>query len=228
MSTNLEIMPAVLAEEDDTVAAETGDSAVLHGVPWKLYRKLRSMPENYNLRMTFDRGELVIMSPSRVHEEIARLLGTLIDIWTVELDIQIVGCGAMTIRRSAFQRGFEPDNCYYVQHELSMRGKKRINFKTDPPPDLAIEVEVTRKLSKKTEIYAAFGVPELWRWSGTASRSSRFPRTGGMSLAMRASASPHCRSQESRRSCGSWERQAAPRSSARFATGCERNRGPAL
>ena len=72
----------------------------------------------------------------------------------------------MTIRRSVLERGFEPDNCYYVQHESQMWDKKKINFKTDPPPDLAIEVEVTRKLLNKTAIYASFRVPELWCWSG--------------------------------------------------------------
>jgi Uma2 family endonuclease len=71
----------------------------------------------------------------------------------------------MTISRAALKRGFEPDHCYYVQHEPQMWDKTKINFKVDPPPDLAIEVEVTRKLGKKAEIYAAFRVPELWCWS---------------------------------------------------------------
>ncbi len=72
----------------------------------------------------------------------------------------------MTIRRSLLERGFEPDNCYYVQHEPQMWNKKNIRFRTDPPPDLAIEVEVTRKLLNKMAIYAAFRVPELWSWRG--------------------------------------------------------------
>ena len=72
----------------------------------------------------------------------------------------------MTIKRSVLQRGFEPDDCYYFQNEPLMWNKRKINFKTDPPPDLAIEVEVTRKLLNKTQIYAAFHVPELWCWSG--------------------------------------------------------------
>ncbi len=76
----------------------------------------------------------------------------------------------MTIRRSVLERGFEPDNCYYVQHEPQMWDKQKINFKVDPPPDLAIEVEVTRKLLDKKAIYAKFRVPELWCWSaGTLS-----------------------------------------------------------
>ncbi len=179
MATDLETEAAAPAEESDSVlTVSSGDSVVLHDVSWKLYRKLRKMPENYNIRMTYDRGELEIMSPSRVHEEIALLLGTLIDLWTIELDVAIVGCRTMTIRRADLKRGFEPDNCYYVQHERQMRDKKKINFKTDPPPDLAIEVEVSHKLLSKMAIYAAFRVPELWCWSGNRLKVLEFSKEG--------------------------------------------------
>jgi Uma2 family endonuclease len=133
-----------------------------------MYRRLRKMRDNYNLRMTYDQGELEIMSPSRAHEVIAAFLGTLIDVWAIELDVPIVSCRTMTIRRADLKRGFEPDNCYYVQHELQMREEKKIDFRTDPPPDLAVEVEVARKLSTKKAIYAKFRVPELWCWSAGA------------------------------------------------------------
>jgi Uma2 family endonuclease len=179
MATDLETAAASPAEETDSVmAAGSGDSVVLHGVSWKMYRKLRKMPESRNIRMTYDRGELEIMSPSRAHEEIALMLGTLIDVWAIELDVGIVGCRTMTIRRADLKRGFEPDNCYYVQHEPQMWDKKKINFKVDPPPDLAIEVEVSRKLSNKTGIYAAFGVPELWCWSGNTLRVFELTKEG--------------------------------------------------
>ncbi len=124
------------------------------------------MPGNYNIRMTYDRGELEIMSPSMLHENIAALIGRLINVWTLELGIPVRSCRTMTIRRAALKRGFEPDNCYYVQHEPKIWNKSKINFKVDPPPDLAIEVDVSRKLSDKLGIYAAFRVPELWHWSG--------------------------------------------------------------
>jgi Uma2 family endonuclease len=169
MATDLETAVESPTEENDSVVTlGSGGSVVVHGISWKMYRRLRKMPENYHIRMTYDRGELEIMSPSQAHEEIAALLGTLIDVWAVELDVPIVSCRTMTIRRSVLERGFEPDNCYYVQHEPQMWNKKKIDFKVDPPPDLAIEVEVTRKLLSKTAIYAAFRVPELWCWKGGA------------------------------------------------------------
>ncbi len=171
-------LAAPLETDDEDHVPSTGESVVLHGITWKMYRRLRRMPENSNIRMTYDRGELEIMSPSRVHEEIALLLGTLIEIWTLELGIEIVACRTMTIRRRDLDRGFEPDNCYYVQHELEMRSKKEVDFKVDPPPDLAIEVEVTRKLGAKAEIYATFGVPELWVWSAGALKVFELSKDG--------------------------------------------------
>ena len=90
-----------------------GDSAWF----WGLYRMLRKMPDNCNLRMTYDRGELEIMSPSAEHEGIATLLGNLVTVWCMERKIPLRSCRTLTIRRSVLKRGFEPDNCYYVQNE---------------------------------------------------------------------------------------------------------------
>jgi Uma2 family endonuclease len=113
-----------------------------------------------------------------LHEKIAALLGDLITVWRLEFKIRISCCRAMTIRRSVLERGFEPDNCYYLQHEPQMWSKNKIDFKSDPPPDLAIEVEVTRRLLNKKAIYAAFGVPELWCWSGNSLKVLELSKEG--------------------------------------------------
>jgi Uma2 family endonuclease len=136
------------------------------------------MRANYNIRMTYDRGELEIMSPSAMHETIAELLGDLIVTWAVETGMELMPCRILTVRSRDLKRGFEPDDCFYVQHEMEMRGKRKIDFKVDPPPDLAIEVEVTRKLGNKTKIYAAFQVPELWCWSAGALKVFEFSKEG--------------------------------------------------
>ena len=78
MATDLGILPTAPAAEDDSILiANSGDSVVLHGISWALYRRLRRTPENHNICMTYDRGELEIMSPSAEHEGIAALLGNL-------------------------------------------------------------------------------------------------------------------------------------------------------
>jgi Uma2 family endonuclease len=159
------------ASSNVEIARSSGETAspdravVLHGIPWATYVALRDMPENWGLRMTYDHGELEIMSPSPLHEGLASWLGSLIEIWTIELDIPLRSCGKMTIRREALERGFEPDNCYYIDREPLVWDKIELDFDVDPPPDLAIEVEVSRDSAGKMPIYAAFGVPELWRIS---------------------------------------------------------------
>jgi Uma2 family endonuclease len=143
-----------------------GSVVVLHHISWETYAALRDMPDNWKLRMTYDRGELEMMSPSRRHESFATLIGSLIEVWRTELDIPVTSLRTMTIRRKDLNRGFEPDNCYYVQNEPRIWDKGELDFTVDPPPDLAIEVEVSRRSSRKMRLYASFRVPELWRCDG--------------------------------------------------------------
>lgn len=61
-------------------------------------------------------------------------------------------------------QGLEADNCFYIQNEAAVRGKNRIDLATDPPPDLAIEIDITSRTQFNN--YEALGVPELWRYNG--------------------------------------------------------------
>lgn len=139
------------------------EHTVLRGVPWHTYAELRELPENYHIRMTYDRGTLEIMSPSPKHERGSSIIARLIDVWTEELNIGILSLGEMTCSREDIERSFEPDKCYYVQNEPRMWDKMEIDLTVDPPPDLAIEVDISRSSIDKLAIYAAFAVPELWR-----------------------------------------------------------------
>lgn len=166
-----------MATVESIVQAE--DRNVMYGVSWKTYIELRDNPENYHLRMTYDRGTLEIMAPSPAHGRYANILGRIIDTWSEELDIPIVCLRDMTCQREDLDKGFEPDNCYYVQHEPEMWQKMEIDLMVDPPPDLAIEIEVTRSTAKKIEsIYAAFGVPEVWRFDGDKLQAYEFVEGG--------------------------------------------------
>lgn len=138
----------------------------LHGVPWRSYLDLRNSPETGRQPMTYDRGELEIISLTWRHQRFVSVLGRLIDIWTEEQEIESASCGSMTMQREDLQRGFEPDRCYYIARAPLVRAKEELNFTTDPPPDLAIEVDVMQRTIEKAPLYAAFGVPELWRYDG--------------------------------------------------------------
>lgn len=117
-----------------------------------------------SLRLTFDREWLEFMSISSLHDKLRYLLARIFDTLTEELNIDVMGLGETTIRRRDLQRGFEPDAWYYVQNAARMASVKReLDFEIDPPPDLAIEIEVTRSMIDRLGIYAAMGVREVWR-----------------------------------------------------------------
>jgi Uma2 family endonuclease len=60
----------------------------------------------------------------------------------------------------------EPDQCYYIQNEAAVRNRDRLDLTQDPPPDLAIEVDITSSSIDQLAIYAALGVPEVWHYDG--------------------------------------------------------------
>src|SRR5262249_28694377 len=72
----------------------------------------------------------------------------------------------MTFKREDLERALEPDECYWIDHEVQMRGKLEYDQLVDPPPNLVIEVEVSRSVLDRVGIYAAMKVPEVWRWDG--------------------------------------------------------------
>jgi Uma2 family endonuclease len=141
-------------------------SLVLGDIDWQTYsRLLRAFAHRTGVRLAYDRGNLEIMSPLLEHESDARFLGRLVVAATEELDLPVKCGGSTTFRRRAKRRGLEPDDCYWIASESSVRGKRVIDLRVDPPPDLAIEVDVTHKSLNRMTIYAALRVPEVWRLS---------------------------------------------------------------
>src|SRR5690242_6163270 len=122
--------------------ASDGSTICLHNVPWDTYAALRDDLDNRNLRMTYNQGWLQLMSPSKLHERLGGLLGRLIEAWTEQAGIEVQNCRCVTLRRQKHERGLEPDNCFYIEHEPVVRGRDELDLDRDPPPDLAIEVDV--------------------------------------------------------------------------------------
>jgi Uma2 family endonuclease len=139
---------------------------VLDGVSFKTYQSLRADLDRSgrHVRLAFDRGTLEIMSPiSYEHERGSFLLSQLISAISVGLRLPIVGAKSTTFAREDLDGGVEPDECFYIANEPRVRFAREINIPTDPPPDLAIEVDVSRSSLDKMSIYAALGVGEFWR-----------------------------------------------------------------
>lgn len=147
-----------------TGSTATEPRVLLRKATWEQYIALRDEDENRHTRMTFDRGSLELISPTRLHERIRILIGHCILAWCEEIQIPMQCCGSTTFRREDLERGLEPDNCYYFEHESTVRNRDQLDITIDPPPDLAIEVDITSSSINRMAIYAAFGVPEVWRW----------------------------------------------------------------
>ena len=140
---------------------------VLQGISWTTYQSLvRELTSQPGKRLTYDHGSLEIYMLLPPHEIYKRRLGRLVEIVTEELNIEIYSLSASTWSREDLQKGLEADECYYIQNEASVRNKLKINLPVDPPPDLAIEVDMTSLSLPRLPIYAALEVPEVWRFDG--------------------------------------------------------------
>jgi Uma2 family endonuclease len=106
------------------------------------------------------------MTLSPEHERYKHLLRRLLETVGEELNVPIEGLGSTTFRRRDLARGLEPDECYYIQNWARVRGKKHINLAVDPPPDLVVEIDVTRSSLDRMSIYSSLRVPEVWRFEG--------------------------------------------------------------
>ena len=138
----------------------------LSGVKWQDYLALSDLIEP-RTRTSFSGGEMELMTLSYEHEYWAATLARLIEVLTEELDRPCQSAGMTTFRRDDLERGLEPDRCYYLENEERVRNKRRIDLAVDPPPDLAVEIEITVDATIRMGIYAALGVPEVWRFNGT-------------------------------------------------------------
>ncbi len=139
---------------------------VIENVRWQTYVDLAEQRSGSVPRLTYDEGVLELMSPLRQHENIGRLIGRVIETYTEVRNIEIQSVASTTFTRKDLQKGFEADESYYVQHAELIRVKEEVDLAQDPPPDLVIEVEITSSAIEKLKLFAAMGIPEVWRHDG--------------------------------------------------------------
>ncbi len=150
-----------------TTLIQSPDRVLLENISWQTYQFLvKDFEPQPAIRLTYDKGLLEIRMPLDPHETYKKLLGRLVESLTEELEIEIRSLGSRTCSCENLARGLEPDQCYYVQNEQAVWNKEQIDLTKDPPPDLAIEIDITSSSIDRLNIYADLGVPEVWRYDG--------------------------------------------------------------
>jgi Uma2 family endonuclease len=135
---------------------------VFPDVDWAFYESVGEKLAERRVFITYYKGKLEVVTVSLLHEIISALLVIVVRVMAEEMSIPLKGAGMTTLKRVDLDDGVEPDSSFYIAHALQMRGKTKLDLTIDPPPDLAIEVEVTQRLGERKSIYRELGVPEVW------------------------------------------------------------------
>ena len=143
------------------------NTTLLMGIRWETYQSLLlDLAENPSKKLTYDQGTLEIITPLPEYEINKGFLGRLVQTTTEVLGLEILSLGSTTLSRKDLQKGVEPDECYYITNEELVQGKIEFDFNHDPPPDLAIEIDIASSSLDRLTIYAALGIREIWRFDG--------------------------------------------------------------
>jgi Uma2 family endonuclease len=148
-----------------------GATLVLRDCSWDEYELLLDdLSTRPNLRVTYDRGTLEIMSPKAEHEKYARFIDDLVRVVCDTRQMELEKVGSTTWKHKRLARGTEPDASYYIANAGRVIGKSAVDLQSDPPPDLVVEIDVTNESLGKFSLYAALSVPEIWRYDGNTAQ----------------------------------------------------------
>lgn len=156
-----EYLPAILA-------LPPGASLHIQEVSWEDYQRLLdALDERPRFKLTYNFGELHIITKTFRHESFANLFGYLILVLAEELDFEFISGGTTTFSNADTVTGAEGDDCFYFDHLAEVGEKDRLDLTVDPPPNLLVEVDVTNPSIKKLPTYATLRIPEIWHFDGT-------------------------------------------------------------
>ena len=140
-----------------------GQVIELEDIDWPEFEAiLTELGDRRSTRMAYNNRTLTIVAPLFAHEKSKIVLGDLVTILLDELEIDHDASGSTTLKRQDLKKGVEPDDSFYIQNFERILNKDRLDLAIDPPPDLAIEMDLTSKTD--VSLYEALNVPELWRY----------------------------------------------------------------
>jgi Uma2 family endonuclease len=142
-----------------------GQELNFSNVAWEDYeRLLEQLGDTSHARISYSDGRLEIMSPSNKHEKIKGLINSLVSTTCDQLDIDWLSLGSVTLKKQPSGKGAEADDCFYFAGAAAIVRQDTLDLACDPPPDIVVEIDLTSGSTRKLEIYAAFGIPEVWRY----------------------------------------------------------------
>jgi Uma2 family endonuclease len=142
---------------------QPGHRVQFQSVSWDEFEAiLDELGDRRASRIAYAHGILEIRMPLPKYGKAKVILGDMVKILLEQLDVDHESFGSSTFKRADMAVGIEPDDCFYIANAIQMVGKDRVDLAIDPPPDLAIEVDVTSKTGLAA--YEALAVPELWRF----------------------------------------------------------------
>ena len=161
--------PGWVEEHLDAILLLPPDSSLqLRNVSWNEYQRLLDgLDERPRFRLTYNLGDLHIMTKTFRHESFAALFSPLILVLCEELGIEVIGAGTTTLSSENTLSSAEGDDCYYFDHLIEVGEKDRLDLTVDPPPSILVEVDITNPSINKFPIYATLRIPEIWHFDGT-------------------------------------------------------------
>lgn len=146
---------------------ESAEKIILRGVSWVTYENLlEDLMDNSSVRLSYNEGNLEIMTESFNHGKFTRILGQIVVFVADLFEIDFVAGGSTTFRKEKTRKGFEGDDSFYFENARFVRDKEEIDLTTDPPPELVVEIDLTHPSLPKFPIFADIGVKEIWRFDG--------------------------------------------------------------
>jgi Uma2 family endonuclease len=144
-----------------------GQVETFHEVTWDEYEELlEQVGEAHWLRISYNDGTLKVMSLSLEHEAYAEFIKGLVRVLSLRLHINIRFSGSTTMRKKKKSKGNEPDAGFYIKTAAAIGNRLHLDFAVDPPPDVVVEIDIHHDSTDNYSIYAALGVPEIWRYDG--------------------------------------------------------------
>ena len=148
----------------EKIIVKPGQQLLLQNISWEDFEEiLEDLGENRSSRISYSNGVLEIMVPLPEHEKYKEIIGDIVKILLDELEIDFESLGSTTFKNKQMTQAVEPDACFYLKNYQSVIGKDRLDLSIDPPPDLAIEIDITNRT--QLDNYLLLKVPELWRYT---------------------------------------------------------------